>query len=65
MAHSITWNIRMNCWIAEWLGALAAEPEVGSSIPHCVSFTGLNSMIHRDPSRSAVLKLYLILGSTV
>ena len=27
-------------WIAQWFKSLAVEPEVGSSIPRCVSWTG-------------------------
>ena len=28
------------CWIAEWLRSLTAEPEVGGSVPHCASLRG-------------------------
>ena len=28
-------------WVSQWFGFLVSKPEVGSSIPHCASLTGV------------------------
>ena len=33
-------RVVVNCWTAQCFRALAAEPEAGSLIPHCVSLMG-------------------------
>ena len=43
-------------WIAQWFRYLAVEPEVVSLIPHGASWQELNSVIHRIPSYSPVLR---------
>ena len=51
----------LNCWTAQWFRCLAAKPEVGSSIPHCASLTGVGLNDPEGPFQlcsSKIIKLY-------